>query len=89
MASLQTEIDTGALRSAIWKTRSAGVEKIARVVICVRSLSTWSRRWAHSNRATAGGTNFLQQAVALLMWAVLIYASAFVRPRLQWHSTPI
>jgi len=33
MASLQTKVDSGALASAIWKTRSVGVEKIAKAAI--------------------------------------------------------
>ncbi|MDE5441076.1 O-antigen ligase family protein, partial [Bradyrhizobium sp. CSA207] len=89
MASLQTEVNSGVPESAIWKTRGAGVEKLARIVIgssitvnVVASMGTFN-----AALLPAEFTN-LQQAIALLMWGVLIYASAFVRPRLRLQFNP-
>ncbi|MBR0710621.1 O-antigen ligase family protein [Bradyrhizobium liaoningense] len=89
MASLQTDADSGVPESAIWKTRSVGIEKIARAAI----------RWSITVNVVASmGTlntgllpaelTYLQQAIAILMWGVLIYASAFVRPRLRLQFNP-
>ncbi|MCK1715309.1 O-antigen ligase family protein [Bradyrhizobium sp. 143] len=89
MASLQTEVNSGVPESAIWKTRGVGVEKLARIVIggsitvnVVASMGTFN-----AALLPAEFTN-LQQAIALLMWGVLIYASAFVRPRLWLQFNP-
>ncbi|OAF18640.1 O-antigen ligase family protein [Bradyrhizobium neotropicale] len=89
MASLQTQVDSGALESAIWKTRSVGVEKIARSAISwsitinvVASMGTFNAAILPAE------LTYLQQAIALLMWGVVIYASAFVRPRLRLESNP-
>ncbi|MDA9510735.1 ligase [Bradyrhizobium sp. CCBAU 11386] len=89
MASLQTEVDSGAPGSAIWKTRSVGVERIARAAIgwsitinVVASMGTFNTALLPAE------LTYLQQAVAILMWGVLIYASAFVRPRLRLQFNP-
>lgn len=89
MASLQTEVNSGVPESAIWKTRGVDVEKLARIVIggsitvnVVASMGTFN-----AALLPAEFTN-LQQAIALLMWGVLIYASAFVRPRLWLQFNP-
>lgn len=89
MASLQTELDSGALESAIWKTRSVGVEKIARAAISWSITVNVVVSMGLFNAALIPPElTFLQQAVALLMWGILIYASAFIRPRLQLQLNP-
>ncbi|MFK4655930.1 exopolysaccharide production protein ExoQ [Bradyrhizobium japonicum] len=89
MTILQTERDSEALTSAIWKTRSAGVEKIARLAICVSiTVNVVASMGTFNTAILPAGLTYLQQAVALLMWSVLIYASAFVRPRLQLAFNP-
>jgi len=89
MASLQTEVDSGALESAFWKTRSPDIEWIARTAIrgsitvnVVASMGTLNTGLLPTE------LTYLQQAVAILMWAILIYASAFVRPRLRLQFNP-
>ncbi|MGY8637431.1 O-antigen ligase family protein [Bradyrhizobium sp. 14AA] len=89
MASLQTEVDSGALDSAIWKTRGVGVEKIARMAITGSITTNVVASMGTFNTALLPAElTYLQQAVALLMWGVLIYASAFVRPRLRLQFNP-
>ncbi|OAF14929.1 ligase [Bradyrhizobium centrolobii] len=89
MASLQTQVDSGALESAIWKTRSVGVEKIARAAIsCSITINVVASMGTFNTALLPAEMTFLQQAVALLMWSVLIYASAFVRPRLRLEFNP-
>ncbi len=89
MASLQTEVDSGALASAIWKTRSVGVEKIAKAAIsCSIAVNVVASMGTFNTALLPTELTFLQQAVALLMWSVLIYASAFVRPRLRLQFNP-
>lgn len=89
MASLQTEVDSGALASAIWKTRSVGVEKIAKAAIsCSITVNVVASMGTFNTALLPTELTFLQQAVALLMWSVLIYASAFVRPRLRLQFNP-
>ncbi|OKO84365.1 O-antigen ligase family protein [Bradyrhizobium sp. AS23.2] len=89
MASLQTEVDSGALASAIWKTRSVGVEKIAKSAIsCSITFNVVASMGTFNTALLPTELTFLQQAVALLMWSVLIYASAFVRPRLRLQFNP-
>lgn len=89
MAILQTERASEVLTSAIWKTRSAGVEKVARLVISVSiTVNVVASMGTFNTAILPAGLTYLQQAVALLMWSVLIYASAFVRPRLQLAFNP-
>ena len=89
MASLQTEVDSGVFESAFWKTRSPDIEWIARTAIrgsitinVVASMGTLNTGLLPTE------LTYLQQAVAILMWAILIYASAFVRPRLRLQFNP-
>ncbi|WP_063694912.1 O-antigen ligase family protein [Bradyrhizobium stylosanthis] len=89
MASLQTEVDSGALESVFWKTRSPDIEWIARTAIrgsitinVVASMGTLNTGLLPTE------LTYLQQAVAILMWGILIYASAFVRPRLRLQFNP-
>jgi O-antigen ligase len=84
MASLQTEVDSGAPESAIWATRGVGVEKIARAAIgCSVTVNVVASMGTFNTALLPAELTYLQQAVAILMWGVLIYASAFVRPRLR------
>ena len=89
MASLQTEVDSGAPGSAIWKTRSVGVEKIARGAIgCSITINVVASMGTFNTGLLPAELTYLQQAVAVLMWGVLIYASAFVRPPLRLQFNP-
>ena len=70
--------------SAIWQPSSLEAENVAKTVISwsitvnvVMSMGTLNAG------LLAPELTFLQQSVALLMWGVLIYASAFVRPCLR------
>ena len=89
MASLQTEVDSGTPGSAIWTTRSVGVERIARAAIsCSITINVVASMGTFNTALLPAELTFLQQAVALLMWGVLIYASAFVRPCLRLQLNP-
>ncbi|MDA9487796.1 O-antigen ligase family protein [Bradyrhizobium sp. CCBAU 11361] len=89
MASLQTKVDSGAPGSAIWKTRSVGVERIARAAIgCSITINVVASMGTFNTALLPAELTYLQQAVAILMWGVLIYASAFVRPRLRLQFNP-
>ncbi|MDA9465864.1 O-antigen ligase family protein [Bradyrhizobium sp. CCBAU 53415] len=89
MASLHTVADSEASDSAIWKAPGVGVETLARNVI--RSSITVnviaSMGVLHPALLPAEWS-YVQQAVALLMWGILIYASAFVRPRVRVQPNP-
>lgn len=89
MASLQTEVDSGAPESAIWTTRGVGVEKIARAAIVGSvTINVVASMGTFNTALLPAELTYLQQAVAILMWGVLIYASAFVRPRLRLQFNP-
>ena len=89
MASLQTRVDSAAIESAIWKTRSVGVEKIAKAAItCSIPVNVVASMGTLNAALLPAELTFLQQAIALLMWGVVIYASAFVRPRLRLELNP-
>jgi O-antigen ligase len=89
MASLQTEVDSGAPESAIWTTRGVGVEKVARVAIVGSvTINVVASMGTFNTALLPAELTYLQQAVAILMWGVLIYASAFVRPRLRLQFNP-
>src|ERR1700680_2259316 len=84
-----TQVHPSAFDSAIWKTRSVDVQRAAKAVInwsitinVVASMGTFNAALLATEL-----TN-LQQVAALSMWAVLIYASAFVRPSLRLELTP-
>jgi len=89
MTSLHTAPDSETSVSAIWKAPSAGVEKLARNVIrgSITVNVVASMGVLHSALLPAEWS-YLQQAVALLMWIVLIYASVFVRPRIRVQPNP-
>ncbi|MBW7969641.1 O-antigen ligase family protein [Bradyrhizobium sp. BR 10289] len=89
MASLQTEVDSGALESAIWKTRSVAVERTARFAIsCSIAVNVVASMGNFNAALLPAELGYLQQAIAILMWSVLIYASAFVRPCLRLQFNP-
>ena len=89
MASLQTEADSGAPESAIWTTRSVGVERVARAAIVGSvTINVVASMGTFNTALLPAELTYLQQAVAILMWGVLIYASAFVRPRLRLQFNP-
>ncbi|MGY4459399.1 hypothetical protein ACVWYI_003359 [Bradyrhizobium sp. LB13.1] len=89
MASLYTEVDSGASGSAIWKTRSVGAERIARAAIsCSITVNVVASMGIFNAGLLPAELSFLQQAIAILMWGVLIYASAFVQPRLRLQVNP-
>jgi exopolysaccharide production protein ExoQ len=89
MIRARTQVHPGAFDSAIWKTRSIDVERAAKAIInwsitinVVASMGTFNAALLATEL-----TN-LQQVAALSMWAVLIYASAFVRPSLRLEFNP-
>jgi len=89
MASLHTEVDSGALESAIWKTRGVVVERVARSVIaCSITVNVVASMGNFNPALLPAELGYLQQAIAILMWSVLIYASAFVRPCLRLQFNP-
>jgi O-antigen ligase len=88
VTSLRTD-DSEEDESAIWQAPRVGVEKLARNVmrgsITVNVIA--SMGVLHPALLPAEWS-FVQQAVALLMWVILIYASAFVRPGLRLQPNP-
>jgi exopolysaccharide production protein ExoQ len=89
MTSAITQVHPSAFDSAIWKTRSVDVQRAAKAVInwsitinVVTSMGTFN------TALLATELTNLQQVAALSMWAVLIYASAFVRPSLRLAFNP-
>jgi len=84
MTGAGTEMDGRAIGGSIWQTPSVEAENFARAIIkgsitvnVVVSMGTFHAA------LLAPEQTFVQQSVALLMWGVLIYASAFVRPCLR------
>ncbi|MCA1549189.1 O-antigen ligase family protein [Bradyrhizobium sp. BRP19] len=75
--------------SAIWQAPGVGVEKLARIVmrgsITVNVIASMG---VFNPALLPAEWSFVQQAVALLMWVILIYASAFVRPSLRVQPNP-
>ncbi|MCA1536400.1 O-antigen ligase family protein [Bradyrhizobium sp. NBAIM03] len=75
--------------SAIWQAPGVGVEKLARIVmrgsITVNVIASMG---VFNPALLPAEWSFVQQAVALLMWVILIYASAFVRPCLRVQPNP-
>ncbi|WP_128928679.1 O-antigen ligase family protein [Bradyrhizobium guangxiense] len=88
MSSLHTD-DSEVDETAIWEAPSVGVEKLARNVmrgsITVNVIASMGVFHPALLRAE---WSYVQQAVALLMWVILIYASAFVRPRMRVQPNP-
>jgi len=78
-----------AYESAFWKAPSAGVERLARnamrssiIVNVIASMGVLHPALLPSE------WSYVQQAVALSMWIVSIYASAFVRPCIRIQPNP-
>jgi hypothetical protein len=89
MTRAQTQVDWGAFDSAIWKTRSVEVERAAKAIICWSITINVLTSMGNFNTALlAAEQGYLQQAAALSMWTVLIYASAFIRPSLRLEFNP-
>jgi len=89
MTTAKTQGHPSTFDSAIWKPRSADVERAAKVIInwsitinVITSMGTFN------SALLATELTNLQQVAALSMWAVLIYASAFVRPGLRLEFNP-
>lgn len=89
MASLHTTANLETYDSAIGKAPGIRVEKLATTVIrgsitvnVVASMGVLHPALLPSE------WSYMQQAVALLMWIVSIYASAFVRPRVRIQPNP-
>src|SRR3569833_1445939 len=88
MTSLHTA-DSEEDDSAIWKTPSVGVEKLDRIVMRGSITVTVIASMGVLHPALLPAEwSYAQQAVALLMWVILIYASAFVRPRIRLQPNP-
>ncbi|MBR0958518.1 O-antigen ligase family protein [Bradyrhizobium japonicum] len=89
MTSLHTVADSEAYDSAIRKAPSAGVEKLARTVIRGSiTINVVASMGVFNPALLPAEWSYVQQAVALLMWIVLIYASAFVRPCVRVQPNP-
>lgn len=88
-AGLHTAADSDAYESAIWKAPSAGVERLARNVIRSSiTLNVVASMGVLHPALLPSEWSYVQQAVALLMWIVSIYASVFVRPRVRIQPNP-
>lgn len=89
MASLPTAADSEAYDSAIWKAPGVGVETLARNVIRSSiTVNVIASMGVFHPALLPAEWSYVQQAVALLMWIILIYASAFVRPRVRVQPNP-
>lgn len=89
MASLPTAADSEAYDSAICKAPGVGVETLARNVIRSSiTVNVIASMGVFHPALLPAEWSYVQQAVALLMWIILIYASAFVRPRVRVQPNP-
>ncbi|WP_027576905.1 O-antigen ligase family protein [Bradyrhizobium sp. WSM1743] len=89
MASLHTVADTEAYDSAIWKAPGVRVETLAKNVIRSSiAVNVIASMGVFHPALLPAEWSYVQQAVALLMWIILIYASAFVRPRVRVQPNP-
>lgn len=89
MASLHTVADPEAYESAIWKAPGVGVEKLAKNVIRSSiTVNVIASMGVFNPALLPAEWSYVQQAVALLMWGILIYASAFVRPCVRVQPNP-
>ncbi|WP_426434706.1 O-antigen ligase family protein [Bradyrhizobium genosp. P] len=89
MTRAQTETGWDAFDSATAPARGIDTQRLAKALIdwsitvnVVMSMGTFN------TALLAEEQTYLQQAVAMLMWGLLIYASAFVRPRLRLAFNP-
>lgn len=89
MTSLHPAADSTAGDGAISKAPGVGVEKLARGVIRVSiTVNVIASMGVFNPALLRAEWSYVQQAVALLMWGILIYASAFVRPRVRVQPNP-
>lgn len=89
MTSLHPAADSTAGDGAISKAPGVGVEKLARNVIRSSiTVNVIASMGVFNPALLRAEWSYVQQAVALLMWGILIYASAFVRPRVRVQSNP-
>ena len=89
MTSLHPAADSTAGDGAISKAPGVGVEKLARNVIRISiTVNVIASMGVFNPALLRAEWSYVQQAVALLMWGILIYASAFVRPRVRVQSNP-
>ncbi|UWU69204.1 O-antigen ligase [Bradyrhizobium sp. NC92] len=88
VTSLHTD-DSQEDESAIWQAPSVGVEKLAgNVMRCSITVNVIASMGVLHPALLPAEWSFVQQVVALLMWVILIYASAFVRPCLRVQPNP-
>lgn len=88
-AGLHPAEDSEVYESAIWKAPVAGVEKLARNVIRSSiTVNVVASMGVFHPALLPAEWSYLQQAVALMMWSILIYASVFVRPRIRVQPNP-
>ncbi|WP_407150731.1 O-antigen ligase family protein [Bradyrhizobium sp. ORS 86] len=84
MTRAPAEMDWDQVESSIWQSPSVEAEKLARTVINWSITINMVMSMGNFNAGLlAAEQTYVQQSVALLMWGVLIYASAFVRPVLR------
>ncbi|MGH6716525.1 MAG: O-antigen ligase family protein, partial [Bradyrhizobium sp.] len=89
MSRAQTQVEPGALDSTAWPARDVAAERtvlaIIRWSITVNVIASMGTA---STALIPAAYTYLQQGTALSMWALLIYASAFVRPTLRLEFNP-
>lgn len=89
MTSLHPAADSTAGDGAISKAPGVGVERLARNVIRSSiTVNVVASMGVFNPALLRAEWSYVQQAVALLMWGILIYASAFVRPRVRVQPNP-
>lgn len=89
MTSLHPAADSTAGDGAISKAPGVGVERLARNVIRSSiTVNVIASMGVFNPALLRAEWSYVQQAVALLMWGILIYASAFVRPRVRVQPNP-
>jgi len=89
MTGVHTETDWDAFDDSVVPSRGLDVEGVAKVVINWSITVNVIMSMGIFNTALLPiELTFVQQAVAMLMWGALIYASAFVRPTLRLALNP-
>lgn len=84
MSRAQTQIEPGALDRATWPARDVAAERTALAIMRWSiSINVVASMGTASTALIPAAYTYLQQGAALSMWALLIYASAFVRPTLR------
>ncbi|KJC57090.1 ligase [Bradyrhizobium sp. LTSPM299] len=89
MTRTQTETDWGAFDGATSPTRGIETQRVAKALInCSITINVIMSMGTFNAALLPAEQTYLQQAVAMLMWGLLIYASAFVRPGLRLAFNP-